>query len=854
LGGLKYGITVTTYTKESSTAADRCEIEISYGDGAIDTISRVNGSPCNQGNCGKCGEDLGNDVKKNVYYTQHTYSGPGSFTISLDDPNRNDNVMNVPNSVNTSFRLETKLTISPFLASNSSVILTNPPIDNGCVGEIYTHNPGAFDIDNDSLVFSIIESKGENGSPIAGYVFPNEVLNCGNGTLTIDSKDGTLVWDSPNCQGEYNVAILIQEYKKGILIAEVMRDMQITIIAPCDNDPPVITAKDQLCVIAGDSIYEEIQATDINVGDYVDLTGTGKPLLLANHNATFTNVFGPSKVTSDFEWKTHCENVSKDDYQVIFKAKDDNPKVSLTDFHTMNIKIIAPAVKNVTATALGTKINLTWDKNECNNATCYKIYRKIDSLGFVPDSCETGVNPATGYQLIETLTGYNTTSYSDNNNGNGLVHGQQYCYLITACFDDGAESIASQEVCAELSKDVPIITHVTVFETDKTNGKDSVRWAKPTELDTTQFPSPYKYNIYRTDNLSGANQLIFSSQAKPSITQLDTFFIDSTINTLDNPYSYKIELTYLSDSIVGSSTEASSVYLSSAPKDKKVILTWNENTPWINSEYVVYKKDANDIFQILDTVSTQNYLDDTLVNGEEYCYYIQSIGSYSTTGIVNPIINNSQIRCETPIDNEAPCLPQKTELFGNCDSIETIFKWNNPNNDCADDVAGYNIYFSPFFDRGLEVIASKSSANDTIYISPKSQSIAGCYAVSVFDFAGNESELSDTVCLDNCPNYTLPDVFTPGNDGVNDLFVPFPYRFIAGAEISIFNRWGVKVFSTQNPDLLWDGKNQKTKEQCSDGTYYYVATVQEIRLIGIQSRTLTGFITLLNESKPSNTK
>ena len=42
MSGYTYKITVVTYTKESSPA-DRCELEIAWGDDKIDTILRVNG-------------------------------------------------------------------------------------------------------------------------------------------------------------------------------------------------------------------------------------------------------------------------------------------------------------------------------------------------------------------------------------------------------------------------------------------------------------------------------------------------------------------------------------------------------------------------------------------------------------------------------------------------------------------------------------------------------------------------------------------------------------------------------------------------------------------------------------------
>ncbi|MCI5058851.1 MAG: fibronectin type III domain-containing protein, partial [Flavobacteriales bacterium] len=433
VSGLTYRITITTYTKESSCAADRCELEINFGDNSKDTISRVNGTGniggiCGTCDCQNCGELLGNDIKKNVYTVDHTYSGLGTYTISVEDPNRNDNINNIPNSVHVPFFISSELIIAPGLI-NESPTLTNPPIDNGCINFPYLHNPGAIDPDGDSLVYSIVPSLAGNGASIPNYVFPNQVSGCIGGTFSIDPVNGTLLWDSPNCQGEYNVAILIEEYRNGFKIGSVRRDMQITIKAPCPNQPPDILPLDPLCVFAGDTIQETVIATDPDIGDFLTLTATGEPLTLTNSPATFNTASAFDSVVSVFEWFTNCSHVRNNDYQTVFKVADDNSTVQLVDFETFVIKVIAPAPENLTAEPQGNSVILNWDPSFCPDISGYKIYRRIDSLGFSPDSCETGA-PA-GYNLIATINGNATMTYQDSDN---LVHGQKYCYLIVACF------------------------------------------------------------------------------------------------------------------------------------------------------------------------------------------------------------------------------------------------------------------------------------------------------------------------------------------------------------------------------------------------------------------------------------
>jgi hypothetical protein len=64
-------------------------------------------------------------------------------------------------------------------------------------------------------------------------------------------------------------------------------------------------------------------------------------------------------------------------------------------------------------------------------------------------------------------------------------------------------------------------------------------------------------------------------------------------------------------------------------------------------------------------------------------------------------------------------------------------------------------------------------------------------------------------------------------------------------EMTIYNRWGQIEYKTENPDIKWDGKNFRTKFDCSDGVYYYICDVYEQRLTGLKKRTINGFIHLI---------
>ncbi|MPM07416.1 hypothetical protein SDC9_53722 [bioreactor metagenome] len=526
----------------------------------------------------------------------------------------------------------------------------------------------------------------------------------------------------------------------------------------------------------------------------------------------------------------------------IYKISDKTPAEAET-----NITVIAPAPENLTAVAAGNTALLHWNKEYCTDAAGYKIYRKAGPSGYIPSGCETGVPSWTGYSLIATTNDINDTTFTDNNQGLGLPHGNEYCYLITAWFLNGAESQASNEACIVLPDDVPVITHVSVTTTSASAGTIFVDWSKPDDFDTLTYTGPFRYDIYRSLDFTGGTYSFIASNFGLN----DTTFNDAALNTSGEQYFYRIDLMYAAGTATynffSSSYQASSVYLNITPLDKKLLLNWNYNVPWNVDRTVVYR--YNELTLTFDSIGisySNQFLDTGLVNGHSYCYKVETIGSYSLPGFVAPLRNFSQETCAAPKDVEPPCAVNLT-VSVNCDDVANYLIWTNPATTCGDgDVGGYEIYFSPMTDGEFVLIDTIADPNDTSYMHLGVSSVAGCYAVVAVDTSGNSSDFSNIVCvdIDECDLYQLPNVFTPNGDGYNDFFIPFPYDFVEKINIKIFDRWGLIVFKTEDPDILWDGKNQNTNIDCSEGVYYYICDVYEKRLSGIRKRTLTGSVHL----------
>jgi gliding motility-associated-like protein len=830
ISGYTYEFTMISYTFTPSLA-DRPTLEVEWGDGTSDNLPRIQKTPV----------PGAVDITKNVYVGIHTYSAPATYYVTMEDPNRNAGIINIPYSVNVPMFISTMIIVNPLLGPNSSPLLTFPPIDNGCVGVPFYHNPGAYDPDGDSLSYKLAHCRGEDGLNILGYTYPSASTG-----FSIDPYSGTVTWDSPIIQGEYNIAIIIEEYRNGILISAITRDMQINIIA-CNNQPPLISVISDTCVNAGDLLVFNVTGTDPDP-DALTLSATGAPFQAPNSPAGFPEVNGTSPITGTFTWQTNCTHVLKNPWPVYFRLEDNNSEVNLISIKTTFITVVAPAPENLLAAPSGNSIILEWEKSICEQAAGYKIYRRTGSYGFIPDHCETGVPAYTGYVQIAQLYDVNDTTYTDDNNGAGLNHGPEYCYMVIAFFDDGAESYASNEACASLKKDVPVITNVSIRETDVVNGSAWVAWSKPSELDSLVYPGPYEYRIFRGQGFQPAAL----SQIGAYTDLNDTTFIDTLINTKDFPWSYDIELWDLSQSapqLIGNTGIASSVWLNILPFDQALILQWEYFVPWINTEFTIYR--YNTVTTNFDSIGfsiSNEFIDTGLDNGTNYCYKVKSSGSYFTPGFINPIENFSQITCESPSDMIPPCAPDLT-VIPDCEIPSNMLEWTNPITDCdySGDTDYYLIYFSPTEDGAFSVIHTENDPYVLQFEHLIGQTIAGCYTIVAVDTTGNISEFADTVCvdIDSCDLYSLPNVFTPNGDGFNDFWIPFPYDFVDHIDLQVFNRWGKVVFETVDPDVGWNGKHYENGDDVAEGVYFFICEVYEIRLSGLTSRTISGSVTIL---------
>jgi gliding motility-associated-like protein len=89
---------------------------------------------------------------------------------------------------------------------------------------------------------------------------------------------------------------------------------------------------------------------------------------------------------------------------------------------------------------------------------------------------------------------------------------------------------------------------------------------------------------------------------------------------------------------------------------------------------------------------------------------------------------------------------------------------------------------------------------------------AGCYGIdSVYI-------LLSSICLD------VPNAFTPNGDGLNDYFEAVTICPIKNFRMLIYNRWGEKLFESNDISHGWDGR--KNGKECPGDMYVFVVTYE----------------------------
>jgi len=389
------------------------------------------------------------------------------------------------------------------------------------------------------------------------------------------------------------------------------------------------------------------------------------------------------------------------------------------------------------------------------------------------------------------------------------------------------------------------LTAASVTKIDPAQGEVYVSWIKPKSLDTIPALGPYEYRIYRSETGIARDTILL--QVRPSVDLNDSTFTDTNINTIRFPYFYSVQLYNNAPGnrfLIGTYETASTMYPDLYPSDNQITVRFAKNVPWVNTRYIIYRKNMQTLdFDSIGFSDTEEYIDKGLANGQTYSYRVKAYGYRQLNNLIYNTLNWSHVNSSIPLDTLKPCAPNLS-VNSLCDSLLNVLTWTNPNHSCADDVVKYNVYYKPTIENQFTLLTTIVNLNDTVYRHQMDGIPSGCYAVTAIDSFNNESALNNQICVDICSGYKLPNVFSPNNDGVNDMYISHnPNNYVKQVDMKIFNRWGKIVFQTSDANINWDGRDKETKKFVASGVYFYICDVYEPRITGkLEVRNLRDFI------------
>lgn len=635
---------------------------------------------------------------------------------------RNAGIINIVNGFNTGMVYYVEVP-NPAIINNSAVF-NYEPLPYVCDGQLFQLDYSATDPDGDSLVYFIAEPlAGTLGYPLSptpqailteqvegpypivewtpGYNLSNVFAS--SPPLTINSETGLISAKVDNV-GLYAMAFEVYEYRNGVLISKIRREIEISVVI-CINLPPVLETdslpgnlvfnifeSDTLCFTAtytdtdGDNLIIEYN------GDAFGGPGILAPFATATTDSAFITV------NSDVCWKTRCGHSRVLPYVMSFTVIDDGCPLPTSALDTMLVFVNPmPLAGPVNLQCIGLVNNNTNRILWVDSSGVGEYLQKYD----VYRSANGGPYTFLASVFSDTINYFDDVTAIDNTINN-------YCYYIKGVNKCGVSGLSSDTLCSfgQDNFQKNYIEYVTVIG----NNEIEMKWAT--------FPDgPYStFYIYRSQRSSPGNFELIETLVNPTVEK----YTDTQVDTQKESYCYYMTNRNLCGSISQPSNLACSILLQGTAQPLLNVLQWTMYEEWTGdvAYYEIHKKSHE--------------------NGP-------FVASYATP-----------------------------------DSVLT------------------------FSDDQFEI-------NSGIY----------SYYIKAYEGPGSVGavSISNEITLLQPPFIFIPNAFTPNSDGVNDEWGSFE-NFVKEINISIYNRWGKRIFEGSGYNATWDGRFDG--RNVPEGLYVYV--------------------------------
>jgi hypothetical protein len=169
-------------------------------------------------------------VEEHIY--EDTIAFPvisGAYTISFTGSARNNAITTI-NSAGSEY-LFLSATLDPnLIIKNSSADLLNIPIANFAPNQAAVLSPNGFDADGDVLKYSLVAARNGQSDPVnyaPGFSGLNPLTS--STPITINPNTGAISFTPSVINQVAVIAIKVEEYRNGVKIGEIYRDIQIRV-------------------------------------------------------------------------------------------------------------------------------------------------------------------------------------------------------------------------------------------------------------------------------------------------------------------------------------------------------------------------------------------------------------------------------------------------------------------------------------------------------------------------------------------------------------------------------------------------------------------------------------------------
>lgn len=266
-------------------------------------------------------------------YTDTIALTPGQYRIVNETCCRNGAIVNMSNPLSESMTLYTDLTVDTL--NNSTPGFLAMPVAYFPVNQPAVYNPLPYDPDGDSISWNLNTAISTNtynagaGSVtftnVAGFVAPSAAAS---GPFTMNSVTGEINW-TPDTVGNFVQSFEVKEYKNGVQVGTIIRDMQYVIVPGTGTSSPLFSnitpynvntsqGYNYIYYNPGQQLLFQIQGTDPN-NNNLTMDAYSQAFLLPNP-ATFTVAGTGSLIAGNFLW-TPPANYTQD-MIVVFRLKN----------------------------------------------------------------------------------------------------------------------------------------------------------------------------------------------------------------------------------------------------------------------------------------------------------------------------------------------------------------------------------------------------------------------------------------------------------------------------------------------------------------------------------------------------